>query len=80
MAGQRTATTSFPAETWSDDDGTTYAFNHEGIRIRVRFLNDGKIQFVVLGAPLLEIAPAPETMLGTRTEGTWAKVVLQPTE
>jgi hypothetical protein len=77
MAGQRTATQTFAGETWSDD-GKTYAFVHDGVRVRVRFLDDGKIQIAILGAPPLEMAPAPRTILGTRTDNTWAKVVLQP--
>jgi len=78
MAGKQTTPEPFRGETWSDNDGKTYALVHDGVRVRVRFFDDGKIQIAILGAPPLEIEPAPWTMLGTRTEDTWAKVVLKP--
>jgi hypothetical protein len=79
MAGRHTAKESFSGETWRDDDGQTFAFDVDDVRVRVRFLDDGKIQMAILGAPPMEIMPAPWTMLGTRTENTWAKIMLEPT-
>jgi len=80
MAGRHSTKESFQGETWRDDDGQTFAFDREGVRIRVRFFDDGKIQFVALDTPQpMVFADSPRTMLGTRTEDTWAKIVLEPT-
>jgi hypothetical protein len=75
VAGKRTARGPFQGETWSDKNGKTFALDHDGVRVRVRFLDDGKISIAILGAPPMVI---DREMLGKRTEKSWAKVVMKP--
>jgi hypothetical protein len=77
MAGARTPRTSFSGEVWSDDNGTTYTFEHEGQQVWVRFYNSGELHFSEKGGKPLAVTKM-DVGSGVVASGNKQNIILKP--